>query len=167
MNQKKSFRSSIPSMLVISLAVVAVYPRPAHADDDVVWDRVGGTNNWSNGSNWNPDIDGLLFPNGPINGNGVHYNVTIPSNFTVNFDIASFSTVTTFQLNSNATLNVLPGTDLSVTNTAVISGLISANGGNFFALNSGTVSFGGNSARLSAINVGTIQLSATAYSSTG
>jgi len=157
------FRSKVALLIVV--VGVTCWNSFVFGDDIATWDRGGGNNRWSDNDNWFPRPSSILHPNGPINGNGTQFDVRIPSNFTVDFDTTSFSTVTTFRLDNNATLNLLPGTDLSITTAATISGILNVNTGNFFAVN-GTASLGGNRARLSVQN-GRLEIIAPTYSSTG
>ncbi|MCZ6836449.1 MAG: hypothetical protein O7G85_11800, partial [Planctomycetota bacterium] len=145
--------NSIQGHVLIAIMALLVLPSFCLAvDRTAIW--VGGTDsNWSTAANWN---EGLI----PINIDTIFFNVTIPSGFTVNFDVTTGTgQIKTLTL-GNSTLNILPGTTgLTVVSQADIDGLINSTGGNFTATGLGTT-FSGNKARVFASGGGQVTIGA-------
>ncbi|MCZ6837064.1 MAG: FG-GAP-like repeat-containing protein [Planctomycetota bacterium] len=127
---------------------------------NAIWVGGGGNNLYSNANNWDVKVV-------PINISTVSFLVTIPSGFTVNFDVTTGSgQIKTLTL-GNSTLNILPGTTgLTVVSQADLDGLINSTGGDFTATGLGTI-FSGTLARVWASNGGQVTIGAPSLDTSG
>ena len=128
------------------------------AQTTATWIGNGGDGNYSTAANWSTNQV-------PVN-NGNTYNVVIPTGFTVDFDLATPSTVTGLELESGSTLNINNGRSLTVDDAAVISGLLQTVGGTFSAPNL-AAKFDGNAAQIIASGGGNITHAAASYDGRG
>lgn len=112
---QKSTSSLFAASLVLSLATASM---PAvSADLTRIWDNGGPTNNWTDADNWAPNTGG----GGPANTASNNFFVTIPDNFTVNYDKAGDSDISGLVLNNNVHLSLQPGSNLTIIQTAPLA----------------------------------------------
>ena len=127
---------------------------------NATWTGNGDAINWSDPNNWDTTTVPCNFES------TVEFDVTIPDNSSVTFDVIDPCEIKTFTLRNDATLKLLEDTSLTVLADTSITGIIDADGGDFVA--AGTpVEFAGNRARVYVNNGSQIHIAATSYSSTG
>ncbi|MCC7083471.1 MAG: hypothetical protein IT427_00515, partial [Pirellulales bacterium] len=114
---------------------------------------------WSVPANWS----GGVVPSNNITDT---FQVIIPTNVAVRFDIAGATDITKLTLNSGATLKPQINSDLNVLDEAGIFGILDADNGNFSAV-AANAALLGTSARAAAKNGSQVSIGGTSYSATG
>jgi hypothetical protein len=145
----------------MAIMVGLLLPGAASATDlTFTWIGTGGDDLWSTSGNWSPAVSG-----GPRNESSINAFVEILSAGPVDFDRVDPTTISGLTLADNQQLNLLSGTDLSVSTSASIAGILNSTGGVF---TSGvTDSLTGDRARLYVSTGGQITLPDTTYNSKG
>jgi hypothetical protein len=131
----------------------------------IIWTGAGDGVKWSDFNNW--DLD-LVPKDTAVN----QFNVIIPpgwgsSSTAVRYDLTDAPhTIKTLDLGGSSWLNPVAGTDLTVTDTATLAGLLNVDGGRFTAVGAGTT-LAGTTSRVYGANAAKITIAAPTYSSTG
>ena len=161
MSRRRSPRSKSLAALVFPIAgAIAACQHPALAASiDAAWTGAGGNTSYAISANWNP-------VGAPVNDASNTYNVSIPNNIAVVYDVDGLQSVTDLVLGTGTTFTVAPGKSLTVLDDAKIGGFLIVDTASFTAT-APAAQFTGNTARLQASGGGSLTLAATSYSAAG
>jgi len=162
MSLRRSLRRSkalVSIVLPVAAALAAAAQRAVAGSVNATWTGAAGSTSYDTSGNWNPS--GV-----PINSATDTYNVSIPNNISVIYDVGGPQLVTDLVLGAGATFTVAPGKSLTVLDDAKIGGFLVVDTGTFIA-SSAAAQFTGNAARLQASGGGTLTFAASSYSAAG
>ncbi len=156
--------------MVVGIAALAVVGSATALDLDRTYDDGGGTDDWTEAANWDPDTAG-----GPYNIGNIHFFVAIPDGELVIFDRVEPvspgdpgppTQLDSLILGNDARLQLNPDTELEILGDAELAGILDAQGGRFTALDP-TGALSGDRARLYSSAAGLIDVRQEVYASTG
>ncbi|MCY2951766.1 MAG: hypothetical protein NTU53_07280 [Planctomycetota bacterium] len=161
MRSRRSLRRSKALLRIIlpATAVLAAAQQAVAGSVNSTWTGAAGSTSYDTSGNWDPS--GV-----PINSETDTYNVSIPNNVSVIYDVGGPQLVTDLVLGVGATFTVAAGKSLTVLDDAKIGGLLVVDTGSFIA-SSAAAQFTGNAARLQASGGGAFTVAATSYTAAG
>ena len=128
MPSRRSLRRSKALLRIIlpATAVLAAAQQAVAGSVNSTWTGTAGSTSYDTSGNWNPS--GV-----PINNATDTYNVSIPNNISVIYDVGGPQVVTDLVLGAGATFTVAPGKSLTVLDDAKIGGFLVVDTGTFIA----------------------------------